>query len=363
MNTRPTVATPTPRPRIAALPVYSRAAGSASVRWRASSNESTVAPSPAIRAAVARAAAHAHLYPSLAGDDLIAAISERMGVREDQVVVGGGSLALLQLALTAFTGPGTEVIHAWRSYEAYPILIGIADAQAVPVALDHEYRHDTQAMLAALTPRTSAILICDPNNPTGTALPPRRLRALIDAVPSHVLVLLDRAYQEFDRTEPDVAALVAERPNVIVFRTFSKAYGLAGLRAGYAIGSPEVMRAVRATAPPFGLSAVAEAAALAAWSDREHTRHIVDTVTESRETFRRALGERGLYTPDSSANFVWLPVGDRAEALQAACVRHGVSVRAFAGEGVRVTVGCPQAEAAVLAAVDECGDRAASVAQ
>jgi histidinol-phosphate aminotransferase len=337
---------------VAALPVYSRAAGSSRVRWRASSNESTVAPSPAIAAAIVHAGASAHLYPTLTGEDLVDVLAPRLGVSTDQVVVGGGSLALLQQALTAYTGPGTEVVHAWRSYEAYPILIGVADADAVPVPLDAEFRHDVEAMLAAITDRTAAVLVCDPNNPTGTALAPHRLRELIELVPPHVLVLLDQAYQEFDEKSLDVAGVVADHPNVLVFRTFSKAYGLAGLRAGYAVGSPEVVRTMLAVAPPFGLNAIAEAAAVAAFSDVAHTDLIVKTVTESRTAFRAGLARRGIVTPDSRANFVWLPVGADAARLEGLCVEQGVSVRAFLGEGIRVTVGSPEAEEAVLAAVD-----------
>ncbi|MFD0481396.1 aminotransferase class I/II-fold pyridoxal phosphate-dependent enzyme [Kineococcus sp. GCM10028916] len=344
---------PAARPRIAALPTYSRAAGAEAVRWRASSNESTVPPSPAILEAIARTGARAHLYPTLTGDDLVTAIRGRLGVSDEQVVVGGGSLALLQLALTAYTGPGTEVVLAWRSYEAYPILIGIADAEAVRVPLDADHRHDVEAMLAAITPRTSAVIVCDPNNPTGTTLAPDRLRTVIEGVPEHVLVLLDQAYQEFDENSIDVADLVHRHPNVLVFRTFSKAYGLAGLRAGYVVGSEETLRAVRASAPPFGLNAIAEAAALAAWSDEAHTAEIVRSVTASREAFRAGLAGLGLATPDARGNFVWLPVGERAVDLEELCVARGVSVRAFPGEGVRVTVGNLEAEAEVLAAVME----------
>ncbi|PRY11534.1 histidinol-phosphate transaminase [Kineococcus rhizosphaerae] len=350
--TRPTVR-PTVRPTIAALPAYSRAAGAGAVRWRASSNESTVPPSPRVVEAVARVGATSNRYPSLAGDDLVTAISARLGVGPENVVVGGGSLAVLQLALTAYTGPGTEVVHAWRSYEAYPILVGIADAEAVPVPLDAQSRHDVDAMLAAITERTAAVLVCDPNNPTGTSLDPAELRRLLAGVPRDVLVLLDQAYQEFDENTVDVPALIAAHPNVVVLRTFSKAYGLAGLRAGYAVGDAEVLAPVRNSAPPFGLSGVAEAAALAAWADVDHTAEIVATVTRSRGAFRAHLAERGLETPDARGNFVWLPVSERALELEARCVAHGVSVRAFAGEGVRVTVGDPAAEAAVLTAVEE----------
>ncbi|MER5689831.1 aminotransferase class I/II-fold pyridoxal phosphate-dependent enzyme [Streptomyces sp. NPDC002205] len=182
-----------------------------------------------------------------------------------------------------------------------PDLIGIADAQAVPVPPGPRVPSRLRRHARRDHPRISAVLVCAPNKPTGTTLPPKQLRALITAIPGDVLIPLDRAYQEFDHMETDVAALVAEHPNVIVFRTLSKAYGLAGLRAGYAVGSPEVIRVVRETAPPFGLSAAAEAAALTAWADLEHTRLIVNAVTACREDLRRVLSARGLPTPDARA--------------------------------------------------------------
>ncbi|GAB6902315.1 histidinol-phosphate transaminase [Kineosporia succinea] len=345
-------ARPQPRAKVKAIPQYSRAAAGRAVTWNVSSNESTVPPSPAILEAITRAGAQAHLYPTLTGEELTDAVSARVGVSPEQVVVGGGSLSLLQLALTAFTGSGTEVVHAWRSYEAYPILISIADADRVPVPLDAAHRHDVDAMLAAITPRTAAVMICNPNNPTGTALPDDEVLRMIEAVPRDVVVLLDEAYREFGESRLDVADLVGRYENLIVFRTFSKAYGLAGLRAGYALGSGSIMTSMRAVAPPFLLSAVAEAAALAALDDPEHTTHIVASVCQSREAFEKELRERGLDVPPSQANFVFLPVADRALELEQACAARGVAVRAFAGDGVRVTMGYPGAEAAVLEAVD-----------
>lgn len=348
---------PQPRAAVAELPRYSRASGLSQVRWRASSNESTVAPSPAILDAIASAGAQAHLYPSLLGDDLIGDISAGLGVAPQQVLVGGGSLALLQQTLAAYAGHGAEVVHAWRSYEAYPILIGVAGATGVPVQLDSSFTHDVDAILAAVTPSTRAVIVCNPNNPTGTELGPDDLDRLLAEMPSHVLVLLDEAYKEFANGDVDGIALVQRHRNVAVFRTFSKAYGLAGLRAGYMITTEEIADNVRAASPPFGLSIVAEAAARAAWADEAHTERIVRVVTEGREHLRTALAERGIATPASGSNFVWIPVGRHARALEQACVDHGVSVRAFDGEGVRVTVGERDAENAVIDAVDSILDR------
>ncbi|MGF7120383.1 histidinol-phosphate transaminase [Rhodococcus sp. AG1013] len=347
------IALPRARPEIDALPTYSRASGAATVRWRASSNESTIAPSPAVVEAIARAGAHGHLYPTLFADDLVAALADRLSVPADSVLTGAGSLALLQQVLTAFTGPGTEVVHAWRSYEAYPILIGIAGATAVPVPLDGRHRHDVDAMIAAVTPRTRAVLVCNPNNPTGTELTDSELRHLLDNVPSDVLVILDEAYREFGEEQADGVELLREFPNVVVLRTFSKAYGLAGLRVGYAIAGSAVAAPLHAAAPPFGLSSVAEAAACAALAESAHTDRIVESVRAGRHHVRSGLAAHGFETPSSGGNFVWIPVGDRATTLDAACVAHGVSVRTFPGEGVRVTVGDRDAEDAVLAAVGD----------
>ena len=252
---------PRPRPEIEALPRYSKAAGLEQVRWRASSNESTVAPSAAILEAVNLAASHSHLYPSLFGDTLIARLSDRLGVGDDQVLVGAGSLALLQQVLTAYTGPGTEVVYPWRSYEAYPILIGIAGASGVPVALDSEHRHDLSAMAAAVTPQTRAVLVCNPNNPTGSEFSTAEFVSFARSIPGDVLILLDEAYREFATGDVDGVDLLRAFPNIVVFRTFSKAYGLAGLRAGYAVTNSAIAADLRSAAPPFGLSAVAEAAA------------------------------------------------------------------------------------------------------
>ncbi|MHC6219125.1 aminotransferase class I/II-fold pyridoxal phosphate-dependent enzyme [Arthrobacter sp. MMS24-S77] len=284
----------------------------------------------------------------------MAAIARRLGLADDQVVVGAGSLSLLQQLLTAYTGPGTEVVHAWRSYEAYPILVTVAGASSVRVALDAGFRHGLDAMADAITERTKAVIVCNPNNPTGTVIQHDELVRFLSQVPGNVLVVLDEAYREFTQPEEDEVALLAMFPNVVVLRTFSKAYGLAGARVGYLAAAPDIVGNLRRSAPPFGLSRVAEAGAVAAWAEEALLHATVSAIVAEREFLAGKLRNRGFQVPESGANFLWIPV-ERAGELEQACVRHGVSVRAFDGEGVRVTIGGRDASRAVLAAVDSLG--------
>ncbi|PYI66627.1 aminotransferase [Arthrobacter livingstonensis] len=354
---RPSPATrPAPRELVASLPVYSKAGGTVPPRWRASSNESFLPPSAAVLAAIDAAARRCQQYPTLQGDPLVAALSRGLGVDEGQIVAGAGSLAVLQQLLTAFTGPGTEVVFAWRSYEAYPILVRLAGARDVQVPLAPGHRHDLAAMAGAVTDATAAVILCSPNNPTGTVLTEAEVEGILARIPAHVLVVLDQAYLEFTdgagSSSAHSLALLEAHSNLVILRTFSKAYGLAGLRAGYLVAHPEIAAAVRAASPPFGLNAIAEAAAVAALADTGALGRNLATVVEGRTSFHAALASRGLELPASGANFLWLPVGQGAASLEAACLAEGVSVRSFAGEGVRVTVGSRDAEAAVLRGVD-----------
>lgn len=347
---------PAPRELVATLPVYSTAGGTVPPRWRASSNESFLPPSAAVLAAIHAAARHCQRYPTLQGEPLIAALSGNLGVAAVQIVAGGGSLAVLQQLLTAFAGPGKEVVFAWRSYEAYPILVRLTGAQDIPVPLTAGHGHDLPAMAAAVTADTAAVILCSPNNPTGTVLGAAEVEDFLASIPAHVVVVLDQAYIEFaddaEASSRHSLALLAAHPNLVLLRTFSKAYGLAGLRAGYLVAHPGIAAAVRAVSPPFGLNAVAEAAAVAALADTGALAANVSTVREGRIALHAALASRGLALPDSGGNFLWLPVGEGSAALEAACLAQSVSVRSFAGEGVRVTVGSRDAEAAVLRGVD-----------
>ena len=340
---------PHPRPYVDSLPVYSRATAHGIV-WRASSNEAPLPPSLAAVQAANDAMASAHLYPDLEGEALTAAIAHQLALAPDQVAVGPGSLALLERLLLAYTGPGDEVIHAWRSYEAYPILIAIAGASSVAVPLDPHHTHDVDALLQAVTERTRVVIICNPNNPTGTVVAPAELERLITSLPPSVLIVIDEAYLEFDTDAPATLQLMENHPNVVLLRTFSKAYALAGLRAGYLLAAKSIVITLCRVALPFGVNRVAQAAAIAALEDSKHLRAVVQEVEASKTRLTASLSEH-LEVPESRANFLWLPVGPEAEQLARTCAANGASVRAFAGEGVRVTVGRREVETIVTDAV------------
>lgn len=318
---------------------------------RASLNELTLPPLPAVQQAIAAAAAEAHRYPDTYAARVTAAVAERLGRPADDVVVGPGSNALLLRLLTAACGPGDEVVFAWRSFEAYPANVEVAGATPVPVPLTADRRHDLAAMAAAVTDRTRAVLLCSPNNPTGPALRGAEVEDFVRALPGDLLVVLDEAYREFS-TDPqtvDGVALGRRHPNVVSLRTFSKAHGLAGLRIGYAVGTPEVARAVRAVGVPFAVPEVAQAAALASLAADGELAERVAGVVADRDRAVAALRSAGWPVPDSAANFVWLPLGERARAFGDACADAGVLVRVFDQDGVRVTVGDPAATDLVLA--------------
>jgi histidinol-phosphate aminotransferase len=239
------------------------------------------------------------------------------------------------------------VVYAWRSFEAYPIAVAAGDVRSVRVPLGPDARHDLDAMAAAVTDRTRILLVCTPNNPTGPAVRADELQRLLDRVPERVLVVVDAAYTEFV-TDPEAAdglAAYRERPNVAVLRTFSKAYGLAGLRVGFAVAPEPVATAVRKVALPFGVSGLGQAAAVASLqpaAEAELMTRVADVVAE-RERVVGALRDAGWDIPDTQANFCWLPLGDDAATFAAACEEAGVVVRPFAGDGVRVTVAEPAA--------------------
>jgi histidinol-phosphate aminotransferase len=245
-----------------------------------------------------------------------------------------------QLA-SAAVAAGDEVIFGWRAFEAYPIITAVVGGSAVKVPLTPDLVHDVDAMTAAVTDRTRLVFLCNPNNPTGTAVGETELRRLVDNIPEHTLVVIDEAYREYvDRAVvPDASLLFADRPNVAVTRTFSKAYALAGLRVGYCLAAPDVVSAVRKCQVPFSVSALAQEAAIAALGEGEEvTRRAKLTVAE-RERVRAALLAAGYDVPSSQANFVWLHLGERSAEFAQACMDAGVIVRPFAGEGVRVTIG------------------------
>jgi histidinol-phosphate aminotransferase len=257
-----------------------------------------------------------------------------------------------QLVQATCREPEDEVVFAWRSFEAYPIVTQIGGATIRTVPIDAEFRHDVDAMAAAVGPRTRLVFVCSPNNPTGTAVTRAELERLLAAVPQDVLVALDEAYHEYV-TDPDVVDgmdLVDAHPNLVVLRTFSKAYRLAALRVGYAIGSAEVATALRKVCSPFSVSTVAQAAAIAALDDAEALLASCAGVTEERVRVRDALLAAGYTVPHTQSNFVWLALGERTAAFAAHCLDHKVVVRPFHPDGVRVTVTTPEENDAFLAA-------------
>lgn len=318
-----------------------------------SSNENPFPPLPSVREAVVRAAADLNRYPDMFATELGEVLAAKHGVGPDAIVAGCGSVAVLGHVLQAFCDAGDEVVYAWRSFEAYPILVRLQGAVPVQVPLDADGRHDLPAMARAVTDRTRVVMVCSPNNPTGPAVHHQELVAFLAAVPAHVLVVLDEAYVEFVRHDDpvDSAAVLAAHPNVVLLRTFSKAYGLAALRVGYAVTHPDLARAIRTASTPFGVNHLAQVAALASLqpgAQAELTAR-VDSVVSERGRLVASLREQGWSVPDSEANFVWLPTGARTLDLARAAAERGLLVRPFAGEGLRISVGMPDANDRVLA--------------
>ena len=318
------------------------------------SNEVPFGPLPGVAEAVAAAMTQSHRYPDMGVLELRNRLAERLGVSPARVVTGCGSVALAEHLAKATCLPGDEIVYSWRSFEAYPIISAGVGATSIRVPNTPEHGHDLVAMAAAITDRTRLVLVCNPNNPTGTSVRRADLDRFLDAVPSDVLVVLDEAYREFvtDDQVPDGLATYGDRPNVVVLRTLSKAWGLAGLRIGYLVAQPEVAAAIRKVLTPFSTSLVAQAAALAALDAEDEVIRRCALVISERERVTEAL--RKLYpdVPTSQANFVWLPLGDQAVPFGAACEQRGVIVRPFAGDGVRVTIGTPEENDAFLAAAE-----------
>ncbi|OIJ69295.1 histidinol-phosphate transaminase [Streptomyces mangrovisoli] len=332
------------RAELEGIPTYKPgkpAAAGGPVAYKLSSNENPYPPLPGVMESVTAAAASFNRYPDLACTGLTLELAERFGVPVEHIATGTGSVGVAQQLVQATSGPGDEVIYAWRSFEAYPIITQISGARPVQVPLPPDEVHDLDAMAEAITDRTRLIFVCNPNNPTGTAVRRAELERFLDRVPGDVLVVLDEAYREFirDPEVPDGIELYRSRPNVCVLRTFSKAYGLAGLRIGFAVAHEPVAAALRKTAVPFGVSQLAQEAAIASLRAEDELLGRVGSLVCERNRVVEGLRGQGWTVPESQANFIWLRLGEQTLAFAAACEQHGVVVRPFAGEGVRVTIG------------------------
>ena len=338
-----------------AIPGYRAGKPAPDEELKLSSNENPFPPLPGVVARAARELERVNRYPDAGVGLLTDALAQRLEREPDAFAAGTGSVSVLFSLLDAYCGPGDEVVTAWRSFEAYPIGITVTGARHVTVPLRADHTHDLDAMAAAVTDRTRVVVVCTPNNPTGPVVRHDDLERFVAAVPSEVLVVVDEAYVEFVR-DADAARgleLQARHENVVVLRTFSKAYGLAGLRVGYLVGHADVVAATRKASPPFGVSDVAQAAAVASLEAHVELAERVEAVVEGRAVLLDGMRELGWDVPDSQANFVWLPTPDGPDV---ATSLWPVAVRPFPGAvpdggGVRISVGTPEANARVLAAV------------
>lgn len=339
------------RPEIAAMPTYKQGRQADASAHKLSSNENPFEPLPGVLEAIA-AATEINRYPDATAGALRARLAARYDVDLEAVHVAAGSVSILAQLIAATAGAGDEVLYAWRSFEAYPLLVTVAGATCVTVPVGPDGRHDLAAMAAAVTPRTRVVLVCSPNNPTGTAVRRAEFESFLAALPSDLLVVLDEAYAEFV-TDPEAVdglgpAGYRDRPQVVVLRTFSKAFGLAGLRIGYAIGHPRVLDAARATAIPLSVTAQAERAALASLEAEPALRERVGALVERRDRLVAGLREAGWRVPDAQGNFVWLATGEQTMQVAARFDEAGLIVRPFAGDGVRISVGADESVDSVI---------------
>lgn len=309
--------------------------------YKVSSNENPHPPLPSVVEVIREAAEGVNRYPDMGVTALTDALAAHLDVPREQLATGTGSVGVLAQIIQSTCDPGDEVVYAWRSFEAYPIVVAIAGAVSVQVPLTDDQRHDLDAMAAAITDRTRVVLVCTPNNPTGPSVTHAELEAFLAKVPRDVLVVVDEAYLEFVEGEGEVDGLSLRREhgNVMLLRTFSKAYGLAGLRVGYAVAPEPVAEALRKTATPFGVNLIAQAAAIASLEAKDELDVRVKEIVAERERVLAALAEAGWQMTPSQANFVWFPLGERTADFVAACTEAGLSVRPYGTDGVRVTIG------------------------
>ena len=335
------------RPAVQAMPAYrpGKAAEQAEEEHditdaiKLASNENPYPPVPSVIAAINEAASGINRYCDHLAIELRTAIGEFVGKELDQVAVGCGSVGLLQQLCLAYLDPGDNVVYPWRSFEAYPVNVQMMGATSIQVPLvDNAF--DLNAVAAAVTDRTKIIMLATPNNPTCTAVRVDDLRALLAQVPADVLVLVDEAYREFLHPSfGDPIELLADHPNVVVSRTFSKAYGLAGVRVGYMVADAAIIDEVNKVLIPFAVNGLAQAGALAALNARDDYEPFLADLRNERTRVIGALTEAGWKLPDTQANFVYIPLGERTEEIYLAIEKQGVVTRPFAGEGIRVTIG------------------------
>ncbi|MEF2976353.1 histidinol-phosphate transaminase [Subtercola sp. YIM 133946] len=342
------------RPEILALPAY-RQGKVVEGGFKLSSNENPFPPLPGVLAAAQDAATVLHRYPNGHAPELSARIAERYGVDLEQVIVGAGSVSLLAQLVIASAGAGDEVLYSWRSFEAYPLLPPMSGATSVQVPNRPDHRHDLPAMAAAITERTRLIIVCTPNNPTSTIVTKAEFAEFMAQVPSDLLVILDEAYTEFT-TDPDAVKgteELARHPNLVVLRTFSKAYGLAGLRIGYGVGPVRVIDAARSASIPLAVTHHAQLAALASLDVEDELLERVAHIAALRSTIWQGLTVQGWAVPEPQGNFVWLATGEYTDEAAAILIRNGIMARPFHPDGIRISIGESESVDKLLTSTEE----------
>jgi histidinol-phosphate aminotransferase len=332
------------------------------------SNENPLGPSPRARDAMAAVIAGVHRYPDGNAHELRRALAEHHAVDPAAITFGNGSNDVLDLVARAFLAPGRSAVFSEHAFAVYPIATLSAGAEAIVTRAlpadhpDQPYGHDLDAMAAAVSGHTRVVFVANPNNPTGTWLRADRIERFLDRVPAEVVVVLDEAYVEYAQDADgyvDGAGWLARYPNLVLTRTFSKAYGLAGLRVGYALSSPEIADLMNRVRHPFNLNAIAQAAALAALRDQQHVADAVRLNRRERTRLQSGFADRGLRYLPSAANFLCVEVGDQAGAVNEALLRAGIIVRPVAGyrlpRFLRVSIGTEAENDRLLEALDRPG--------
>lgn len=335
------------RPDLAGLPNYVAGKGDSERIVKLSSNELPFHPQEKYLLPAMKRLGKINRYALAGADEVVAEIAKTYGVSTENVAVGNGSIQIISDALTMLAAEGKNVVMPWRSFEAYPILVQIAGMKAKQIPLTAKCAHDLPAMLAAIDKDTVAVMLCSPNNPTGNVLSAQEIASFMKQVPENVLVMLDEAYIEFTAavnpyvkeksTGIDGLKLLSDYANLLVLRTFSKAYGMAGLRVGYALGQSEIITAIRKVSTPFGVNAIAQVTAVEILQHREEILVQAAEITQERERVLRVLRQNNWQIPDTGGNFIWFD-GAEASLVQEIALKAGVQTRLFP-EGLRVSIG------------------------
>lgn len=355
------------RPEILEAAAYQQGRRPEKTGFKLSSNENPFETLPEITQAINARLDH-NRYAAADMTELRTKIASRFATTAEHVHLGSGSVAILYQLIHTVAGVGDNYVFAWPSFEAYPGLGLASGADPIRVPLQPDATHDLDAMAAAINSRTRAVIVCSPNNPTGPTVSRTDFEAFLQKVPRDVLVVLDEAYAEFVTESEAVIGvdLLRDHENLVVLRTFSKAYGLAGVRIGYGLGSAELWEAVGRIAIPLSISGVAEAAALAALEPAtlEKLLDRVRVISERRDTLAHTLRTAGISVPEAQGNFVWIPETDRVTATRVAeaFAEHGTLVRPFVGHGTRITVGEPESVTEAINVLTQLFESAATTA-